>query len=126
MADELLPPDVVSLISRHLSSIDHVSMVIALSARRGEPASARMLALDAQIAESASDAAIADLVSSGLVTGTVNGFGIARHHPDAAAADRLAGIYDANPIAVIRAIYERSASPALSFAEAFRIRRNST
>ena len=39
------------------------------------------------------------------------------------AADALLDVYDARPVTLIRAIYDRPASPVISFAEAFRVRK---
>jgi hypothetical protein len=123
MAEEPLPQDIQILVSRHLSSIDHVAMVIALAARNGIPADSGSLAGAASLAEPAADAALSDLVASGLVTESEAGFSIALEHPEIAPAALLSEAYNRNPIAVIKAIYERPASSAKSFAEAFRIRR---
>jgi hypothetical protein len=123
MAEEALPNDISLLVSRHLSSIDHVSVVIALAANNGIATGATTLAGAAALGEATTAAVLRDLVASGLVTESEAGFRISSEDPESGASINLAAVYNQIPIAVIRAIYDRPVSPAKSFAEAFRIRR---
>lgn len=98
-------------------------MVIALVENGSQGRSPRDLAAQAGLSERAAEAALADLLASGLVRQDSDGFRITENPSDRLAATRLGEIYEANPMAVIRALYERTVSSAVSFAEAFRIRR---
>jgi hypothetical protein len=124
MPEESLPDDIRLLLSRHLSSVDHVSVTSALAANNGTAVSVRELASSANLSESAAGVALRDLVASGLATESETGFRIPPEHAELGAARKLADVYNQNPIAVIKAIYDRPVSSAMSFAEAFRIRRN--
>lgn len=99
-------------------------MVIALVANGDKAEPAHALAARTGLSDRSADAVLSDLTDTGLVRKIGDGFAIPAESSEMRSAQMFAQAYDANPMAVIRALYKRTVSSAVSFAEAFRIRRN--
>jgi hypothetical protein len=123
MADETIPDAVRLLLARHLPTVDHVAVLVILYAMPQRVHEAKELAAEARLSESVATAVLADLTGGHLVKRDGSGF---LYDPDArnrAAVEQLAELYNSRPVSLMRAIYDRPASTARSFADAFRIRK---
>ena len=154
MASSDLPPAVQQLVWRHLPSIDHVAILLALRAaagdalagtheggshRRDELSAAYVAAQDTaqgsaleinEVAErtGVSDAVaaqvLADLHAAGLLERHVHSFVFSRMPDVREAVNQLAEMYNTRPVTLVRAMYDRPATSVQQFADAFRLRKH--
>ncbi len=122
MADGDLPEAVRRLLHQHLPTMDHVALVLAF---RSDPECRDMFALvsAARLQSNVAGGVLADLTASHFLQRSGTDY---VYSPDAgtrALIDQLAELYNSRPVTLVRAIYDRPASPARSFADAFRIRK---
>jgi hypothetical protein len=120
-----LPPDVRRLIASHIASVDHVDVLLLLRAAAPESLTAAEIVQKTGIAAALVDRTLTDLRDSGLVA-EADGVDSFLYRPQSAALSEavanLSTMYNERPVTLIRAVYDRGAHPAISFAEAFRIR----
>jgi hypothetical protein len=122
MPDEL-PVEVRDLIVRHLASMEHVDALLVLhrdAERRWTVAelTAELHATQASVART-----LRDLASSGLVGDAGNTFQYAPASPALRhATELLLAAYNARPVTLVRAIYDRPPTAVKSFADAFRFK----
>lgn len=120
MENHALPQDVLRLIDDALPSMDHVEVLFRVC--RESPLRAESLAQAAHIEPGRIAAVLRDLQRAHLITNDEGLYRITQSARDRAAVEQFAEAYNARPIALIRAMQERS-SPLRSFADAFRLRR---
>lgn len=123
MATEPLPADVRDLLSRHLPSMDHVTVLLAMREASDVVHVAASMAPLVHVDQKVATSVFADLVAARLIAPRDSGF---VYQPDprlAEAVESLAEMYNTRPVTLVRAIYDRPTSPAKSFADAFRIRK---
>ena len=123
MADETIPDTVRLLLARHLSTVDHVAVLVLLRAAPERLHDATGVAMEARVSESVAAAVLADLASAHLIQRDGAGVRFAPEARDRAAVEQLAELYNSRPVSLMRAIYDRPTSTARSFADAFRIRK---
>ena len=123
MADETIPGAVRLLLARHLPTVDHVAVLVILRAAPERSHDATSAAAEARVSEPVAEAVLADLAAAHLVQRDGTGFRFAPDARDRAAVEQLAELYNSRPVSLMRAIYDRPASSAQSFADAFRIRK---
>lgn len=122
MPDEL-PAEVRELIARHLASMEHVDALLVLhrDAERRWPLAeltAQLHAAPASVART-----LRDLSASGLVAESGDAFQYAPATPALRdATEALLEAYNARPVTLVRAIYDRPPNAVKSFADAFRIK----
>lgn len=120
MEENALPQQVLRLIESALPSMEHVEVLFRVC--RESPSSAEALAQAAHIEPGRVSVVLRDLQRAKLIIHD-GGFYRITHVPhERAAVEEFAATYNARPIALIRAVHERS-SPLRSFADAFRLRR---
>jgi hypothetical protein len=124
---ESVDPAVRELISKHLSSMDHVELLVLLSADESRRWTAERAAEAVHAAVRNIARVLEQLEVAGLLGREGSGDGATfRYAPsqpgmrDAVAA--LVVMYHQRPVTLVRAIYERPANPLISFAEAFRLK----
>jgi hypothetical protein len=120
MEDQPLPQDVLRLIEDALPSMDHVEILFRVC--RESPLRADSLAQTVHIEPGRVAAVLRDLQRAHLITNDDGRCRITQSARDRAAVEQFAEAFNARPIALIRAMQERS-SPLRSFADAFRLRR---
>lgn len=124
MSADALPTALQSFILRHMPSIDHVAVLLAF---RGQPGLslraadiARQTRLDGPVVERVTR----DLVSSGLVQRVRDAHQYAPPEAMLPTIDELTDMYQTRPVTLVRALYDRPASAARNFADAFRLRKS--
>lgn len=124
--DADIPPNVQELIRRHLPSLDHAELLLSLSGASG-PLTLSDLADRRGLDALSAMRIVAHLGEAGLAEYDV-GTGRVTFNPEShwlrTAVEKLATVYDERPLALVRAIQNRPRDAILSFADAFRIRRN--
>lgn len=123
MADETIPGAVRLLLARHLPTVDHVAVLVILRAAPERSHDATGVATEARVSDSVAAVVLADLAAARFVQRDGAGFRFAPDARDRAAIEQLAELYNSRPVSLMRAIYDRPASTAQSFADAFRIRK---
>ncbi len=121
-----LPDEVLSLVHKHLASMDHVAILLALHSAPERQFTAASLAELARVTPVVAAIVLADLVAAWLIASGTGGFQFASGPGELAVVDQLADMYNTKPVTLVRAIYERPPSAARSFADAFRIRKSET
>jgi hypothetical protein len=125
MADKALPAAVQQLIARHLRSVDHVSVLLALRAAAavGEaPIGSDDIAARVGVAAQTAAVIADELALSRLLSAQHGRYLYAPDAELASAVDELALMYNTRPVTLVRAIYDRPASAVQDFADAFRLR----
>ncbi|CAN5897609.1 hypothetical protein BH11GEM1_BH11GEM1_18660 [soil metagenome] len=122
MADGDLPEAVQRLLHQHLPSMDHVALLLAF---RSDPECRDLPALisAARLQSNVAAGVLADLTASHLLQRSGADYVYAPGSDARAVIDELADLYNSKPVTLVRAIYDRPASAARSFADAFRIRK---
>lgn len=127
MTDTEFTRELRDLIDHHLGSIDEIEVLLALFARRGELMSPASVGAAAQKPESVAREHLKQLAVRGFVV---------HHETDDAysyptraaevdeAIDQLSRMYHQRPVTLIKALYDRPSTAVLSFADAFRLRRD--
>jgi hypothetical protein len=122
MSDADWPADVDRLIARAAGSLDHVEVLRALHASRETSTDAEGLGRRLHLDRETVGRILADLRLAGLVSEINGAYKYAASSRDRPTVDALLEIYEARPIALVRAIQSRP-RPLHSFASAFRLRR---
>ncbi len=123
MAQSELPEVVRRLVHGHLPTVDHVTVLLAAHAEPARTVDAATVAPMVRVDESVAARVLSELAGAHLLQPAGSGFKLAESPEVRGAVDQLAVMYNTKPVTLIRAIYERPATPAQSFADAFRIRR---
>ncbi len=123
MTQSELPDVVRRLVHGHLPTVDHVTVLLAAHAEPARSFDAATVAPIVRVDESVAARVLSELAGAHLVQGAGSGYRLADSSAVRGAVDELAVMYNTKPVTLIRAIYERPATPAQSFADAFRIRR---
>ena len=117
-------PDVVRrLVHGHLPTVDHVTVLLATRADPDRVLDAAAIAPKVHVEVAVATRVLSDLAGSHLVERAGSGYRLSAAPEVRSAVDELARMYNTRPVTLIRAIYERPATSAQSFADAFRIRR---
>ena len=122
MTNDALPEGVRLLLARHLPSMDHVAALVALHTAPGTVASTD-LATYARLTPAVADVVLSDLTDSRVAVAVDGGFQLNRQSAHAAAIEQVVELYHVRPVTLVRAVYERPAGVARSFADAFRVRK---
>ncbi|MEO8335539.1 MAG: hypothetical protein ABI664_11235 [bacterium] len=122
MADSDLPEAVRRLLHQHLPTMDHVALLLAF---RADPECRDVPALvsGARLQSNVAAGVLADLTTSHLLQRSGTDYVYAPDAGTGALIDELAELYNSKPVTLVRAIYDRPAKAARSFADAFRIRK---
>ena len=127
---EPIPQDVRDLLARHLATMEHVEVLLALAGDDTRTWSAGEVAGVTHTPVASVTARLDELVAGGFVTTAPSAGGGAhgyRYSPKTAemqsAVSSLEEMYRTKPVTLIKAIYERPTSAVQSFADAFRIRK---
>lgn len=123
MTDADLPAPLTALVAQHMSSMDHVALLLELHATPEERFSSDALAEAARIEPGTAERVLRDLVAARLAQREGNDFQYAPAPEVREAVDLLAEMYRTKPVTLVRAIYARPARAAQTFADAFRLRR---
>jgi DNA-binding IclR family transcriptional regulator len=123
VTERILSPRLRLLVSHHLTTMDHVALLLAL---RDVPASAHSVEELAQ--RTRMDAGVVrrvlvELISARLVGGAADAFRYDPARDVEPAIEELAELYRTRPVSLVRAIYERPSRAVQSFADAFRLRK---
>jgi hypothetical protein len=108
--------------------MDHVQLLLLLESTRPEMWTRDKLVTDSKIVPAVADIVLKDLVSSGLVVAEPGPDGGSyRYDPASEETKRdvseIAAMYNERPVTLVRAVYDRPPEPAVSFADAFSIRK---
>lgn len=112
----------VEFIHRYLRTMDHVEILLSLH-RAGDVRSLARLAADTRLTDARTATVLQELESAGLVVASDALFKCAPMGNSECLLVELAEVYNARPVALVRAIYSRP-SPMQSFADAFRFRKD--
>jgi predicted transcriptional regulator len=107
--------------------MDHLEVLLQLK-DAPEPMTKVDIAKKTKRPDALIEVAVEDLCNGGLITETDGPAGVRsfKYNPQSqalrTAVEELALMYNERPVTLVRAIYDRPASPVTSFAEAFRVR----
>jgi len=118
-----MPVELEELLARHMSSMDHVALLLAARESEATPATLAGLAAKARIEPDVAERVLRELVASRLLRREDELYHYAPSAEARAGVDALAEMNRTKPVTLIRAVYERPARAAQSFADAFRIRK---
>ena len=116
---ERLPDDVRRLIRRHLPTMAHVDMLVALAKAGSEPSSVEQLARGAHVDAASAEGYLNALILAGLASadgaGDSRRFVFAPLSPaDAQTTRDLVELTSRRPVALVRYVYDRHEPPELS------------
>ena len=125
---EPLPQDVRDLLTRHLATMEHVEVLLALAGDEARSWTPGEIAAVTHTPVPSVTARLEELTASGFVSPGPSGDSNTYRYAPATAEMRsavhsLGEMYRTKPVTLIKAIYERPASAVQSFADAFRIRK---
>jgi len=123
VADSGLSDALRQLVNHHLLTMDHVALLLALREQPETAHAPASVADRARIDRGVADRVLHELVSSHLARREGNGFIYAAAPQMRPAVDELAEMNRTRPVTLVRAIYDRPSRAALSFADAFRLRK---
>jgi hypothetical protein len=108
--------------------MDHVQLLLLLESMTDEKWSRDSLVTQSRIVPAVADIVLKDLVASGLVAAEAGPEGDwYRYAPASEETKRdvseVAAMYNERPVTLVRAVYDRPPEPAVSFADAFSIRK---
>ncbi len=124
MSDRGLSEPLESLISQHMTSMDHVALLLTLREQPDGTHRPAEVAGQTRLEPSVVERVLRDLTSSHLVRREGDAY---RYAPTAAArgaVDEMALMYRTKPVTLVRAVYDRPARAVQSFADAFRLRKS--
>ena len=127
MAEPEISRELRELIDRHIRSIDEVEALLCLYHSPGEAFTAQAVAAKCNKSEEDVAEDLRELTERGFLV--LDRFDNTYTYTGRSAAlndviDQLARLYNERPVSLIHAIYERPSTSVRSFAEAFRIRRD--
>jgi hypothetical protein len=123
MSESELPELLQDLIGRYTPSMDHVAVLLDL---RSAPATQHLVPevmARTRLDRAVTERVLRELAASHIVARTGDAYQYAPTSDLRDAVDILADMYQTKPVTLVRAIYERPARAAQSFADAFRIRK---
>ena len=111
------------LIGDHIPSMDHVAILLDLRSAPEATHAVDDIARRTRVDRAVSERVLRELTASRIVSrdGDLYRYSPAAHMRDA--VDALADMYHTKPVTLVRAIYDRPARAARSFADAFRLRK---
>lgn len=115
------------MIDRHLRSIDEVEVLLCVYHSRGQGFTTQAVAAKCNKPEADVAEDLRELTDSGFLVldRFENTYSYSVRNPAVnEVVEQLAHLYNERPTALIHAIYERPSTSVRSFAEAFRIRRD--
>ena len=115
------------LIDHHLGSIDEIEVLLVAFARRGELLSAATVASASQKPESLTMEHLQELAGRGFLLHheAENAYSYPLRVADVdQAIEQLSQMYHQRPVTLIKALYDRPSTAVVSFAHAFRLRRD--
>ena len=123
---EPVPQEVRDLLARHLATMEHVEVLLALVGDEEREWKAGEIATVSHTSAASVAARLEELVASGFALRSTDGDAY-RYSPRTPEMRRsvssLEEMYRTKPVTLIKAIYERPASAVQSFADAFRFRK---
>jgi hypothetical protein len=127
VAEPEISRELRELIDRHLRSLDEVEVLLCLYHSRGEGFTVEAVAAKCNKPEEDVAEDLRELTESGFLV--LDSFEKTYTYSVRNAAlndvvDQLAHLYNERPVSLIHAIYERPSTSVRSFAEAFRLRRD--
>ena len=125
---EPVPPEVRTLLAQHLATMEHVETLLTLVGDETRAWPAAEVAAKIHAAEPSVTTRLEELSGAGLASrdasAGASAYRYAPRTPEARrAVESLQEMYRTKPVTLIKAIYERPASPVQSFADAFRVRK---
>jgi hypothetical protein len=127
MPEPQLTPELRNLIEHHLGSLDEIEVLVAVFKRRGQRATAPEIAGEVSKPDANVSEHLEQLVSRGLLLHHAQdgSFSYPERESDVdASVGQLVRMYEQRPVTLIKALYDRPSSAVLSFADAFRLRRD--
>ncbi len=123
MSRSELPEVLQNLIGDHMPSMDHVAILLDLRSAPETRHSVVAVAGRTRLDRAVSERVLRELTASRIVSrvGDLYEYDPAADIRDT--VDSLAEMYHTKPVTLVRAIYDRPARAAHSFADAFRIRK---
>ena len=118
-----MPAELAELLARHMSSMDHVALLLASHETAAVPASMEALAQQARIQPAVAERVLRDLVAARLLRREGELYHYAPAAESREGVEALAEMNRTKPVTLIRAVYDRPARAAQSFADAFRLRK---
>ena len=114
--------------AQHLPSMDHVQLLLLLESSEGQSLSLDKLVTESKLVPAIADVVLQDLVTSALVATEHGPDGESyRYAPPSEETKRdvsdIAALYNERPVTLVRAVYDKPPEPAVSFADAFSIRK---
>jgi len=110
------------LVNRHLLTMDHVALLLALREQPEIAHAPTSLAERVRLDRAVADRVLHDLQVAHLARPEGDGFIYAPAPQVRPVVDELAEMNRTRPVTLVRAIYDRPSRAALSFADAFRLR----
>jgi CRP-like cAMP-binding protein len=123
MADSGLSEALRQLVNRHLLTMDHVALLLALREQPEIAHTPASLAERVRLERAVADSVLHDLVTAQLARPEGDAFIYAPAPQVRPTVDELAEMNRTRPVTLVRAIYDRPSRAALSFADAFRLRK---
>lgn len=121
---DAIPADVRELLSRHLASMDYIETLLTVAGDEARSWTPEEVAVITHATPASVTSCLESLVRADFVTHAGSGF---RYAPSSTTVRQtvksLEEMYRTKPVTLIKAIYERRASPLQSFADAFRVRK---
>lgn|SRR5690242_11008115 len=123
MSEKGLSEALTHLLHRHLPTMDHVSLLLALREQPQLLHAPAALAVQSRLDRAVTEKVLRDLEASQLVRQEKGEFIYAPTAVPTNAIDELAEMNRTRPVTLIRALYDRPSRAARSFADAFRLRK---
>ncbi len=127
MPEPRITPALRELIDHHLGSLDEIEVLLALFARRGEALKPAQVVEAVRKPDAAVRGHLEQLAARRFLlhhTGDDTFTYPERVSNVDSAVVQLAQMYEQRPVTLIKALYDRPSNAVLSFAEAFRVRRD--
>jgi hypothetical protein len=123
MSHSELPEALQDLIGDHMPSMDHVAILLDLRSAPETRHSVADVATRTRLERAVTERVLRELTASRVVTRDGELYRYAPAADIRGTVDSLANMYHTKPVTLVRAIYDRPARAAKSFADAFRIRK---
>lgn len=119
-----LPPDVESLIARHIDSVARLEVLLLLHEQKGVSVTADDVTSQLRIDAAWARAQLDELCTRGLAECAADRYRLTQGPPNLVASiDELARAFVDRRVAVITTIYSRPQDPIRDFSNAFRFRK---
>ena len=127
MPPDPVPTEVKRFVSEYISAADQLDILLLLHARRDESLTATDVSKAVFTVPTSATLRLEQLAMLGLVASSGGQDPTYTYRPEtpakAAAVDALASAYRVNRVGVIQLVFEKSADPLKSFADAFRLKK---